>query len=402
MIERTLYLDQIRPFIDKDVIKVLTGMRRSGKSTFLTQIRNQLLLRGISDSNVLMMNFESARFDYLTASYTDFYHEVLRFAANKTGKLYLLFDEIQMVDSWERAIASFRIDLDCDIYITGSNAKLLAGELATLLGGRYVSFEIMPFSFRELKEALPKNKQGEAFASFRTVGGLPFLAQIEFEPLESLVYLSDVFNSIILKDITQRKGFRDTEQLERVLHYFLSEIGTTFSAKNIANVLTEEKRSISRDTIYKYLAAAEEAMLFARVKRYDIKGKDILRGNEKLYVKDVGLREAIFGNNATRIDRVLENIVFNELKQRGYEVTFGKNGTKEVDFVAKKGADIIYLQVCYLLAHQETIDREFGAFEGIDDNFPKYVLSMDTVNFSQKGIRHFNIEEFLVSEAWQS
>ena len=398
MINRTTYIKQIKPFIAKDVVKVLTGMRRSGKSTLLEQIRDELITQGVPLENVLTVNFESLEFDHLTHSHKAFYNEIIRIARERKGKFYLLFDEIQTVVSWEKAINSLRVDLDCDIYITGSNASLLAGELSTLLAGRYVAFEVMPFSFSEVAEALPKMNKSEVFALYRTIGGLPFLAQVEFKRRESLTYLSDVYNSIMLRDIVQRNGFRDADQLARVLTYFLSEIGTTFSVKNIANVFAEERRPVSRESIYNYISAAEEAMLFSRVKRYDIKGKDILKGNEKVYITDVGIREALLGNNATRIDIVLENIVFNELKRRGFDISIGKNGNKEIDFIASKGSDIRYIQVTYLLAHEETIAREFGAFVGITDNYPKTVISMDTVDFSRDGIRHINIEDFLMEE----
>jgi predicted AAA+ superfamily ATPase len=395
LLKRISYLEQVKPFIDKDVVKVLIGMRRSGKSTLLTQIKDLLIEQGVSRESILEMNFESAQYDNITSSYKEFYNEVIRFSKKVEGRVYLFFDEIQAVDSWERAISALRVDVNCDIYLTGSNARLLAGELATLLSGRYVTFEVMPFSLREVNEVLPEERRSQAFSSFRTVGGLPFLAHLGFAPQESLVYLSDVYNSIILKDIAQRKGFRDVDQLERVLSYFVSEIGTSLSVKNIANVFAEDRRPVARETIYNYLAAAEEAMLFSRVKRFDVKGKDIIRGNEKVYLTDIGLREALFRNNARRVDVILENLVFNELKRRGFKVAVGKNGHKEIDFIAIKGADTQYVQVTYLLAQEETVKREFGAFEGIRDNHPKLVLSMDTIDFSQDGIRHMNIEEFL-------
>jgi len=397
MIKRDLYLDNIKPFMSKDLVKVITGMRRSGKSTLLEQIKAELFSQGISKDSIISMNFESIQFDSLLDSHTSFYQEVMRLAGGKEGKLYLFFDEIQMVNSWERAVNSFRVDLDCDIYITGSNASLLAGELASLLAGRFITFEVLPFSFKEMVLAMPALTQDEVFDIYRTIGGLPFLTQVNFSRQESLAYLQDIFNSIVLKDIVQRNSFRDTDQLEKVLAYFISEIGTTISVKNLSNVFAEEKRPVSREGIYNYLNAAEDAMLLSRLKRYDVKGKDILRGQEKVYVTDLGLRESLFHNNEARIDMVLENIVFNELKRRGFEASIGKNGTKEIDFVAKKGSELQYFQVAYLLASEETIEREFSAFAGIDDNYPKTVISMDTVDFSRNGIQHMNIQDFLSS-----
>jgi predicted AAA+ superfamily ATPase len=302
-----------------------------------------------------------------------------------------------MVASWERAVNALRVDLNCDIYLTGSNAKLLSGELATLLAGRYVSILVMPFSFLEVSKALPDLSNKEAFKLFSQLGGMPFLTQLNYQRKESLSYLTDVFSSIVLKDIISRNDFREPEQLERLLRYFLSETGTTFSVSNIANIFAEERRPVSRESIYNYLAAAQDAMLLQRVRRFDVKGKDILRGGEKAYVVDVGLREALLGNNEARIDRVLENIIYLELLRQGFDVFIGKNDRREIDFVARRGADLVYLQVAYLLASEETREREFSAFAGIQDSFPRYVLSLDDIDFSQNGIRHINVIEFLLN-----
>lgn len=400
MIERRGYLDEIRPFIDTDVVKVLTGMRRSGKSTLLGQIQQELLARGVPKGNIVHINFESLEWGRLASSATAFYEGVREMTRGSAGRVYLFFDEVQMVPQWERAVNSFRVDLDCDIYVTGSNSKLLSGELATLLSGRFVSFEVMPFSFREVLEAFPGQDAHRVFDTFAILGGLPFLTQVDYARQSSLSYLGDVFNSIVLKDITQRHGIRNIDQLERVIGYFISEIGTTYSVKNIANVIEDEHRSVSRDTIYSYLKAAEEAMLLTSVKRYDVKGKALLRGDEKVYITDVGLREAVVGGNGRRIDIVLENVVFCEMKRRGYDVFVGRSGVKEIDFVAEKAGLRMYVQVAYVLAEESTVEREFGAFDGIDDNFPKYVVSTDRFDMSRNGVRHMNIVDFLLDETW--
>ncbi len=400
MIRRDRYLSQIEPFVGKDVIKVLTGMRRSGKSTLLEAIREELVSAGVPRSSILSMSFESLRWEKVAASCHAFYEEAASFAGEVDGKAYLFFDEVQQVDQWERAVNSLRIDFDCDIYLTGSNSKLLSGELATLLGGRYVTFEVFPFSLRELAQALPDLGRDALFERYRILGGMPFLSSIDYAPESSASYLRDVFNSIVLKDIVQRHGFRNSDQLERILAYFMSEVGTTYSVDNVVNVLRQEKRTISVDSVYNYLQAAEDAMLLTRVKRYDLKGKAVLRGGEKAYLTDVGLREALLGSNESRVELVMENLVFCELRRRGYAVYVGRLGEREIDFVAEKGGKRAYFQVAYLLASEKTLHREFSAFDGIDDNFPKVVVSMDPIDFSRNGIRHCNIVDLLLSEGW--
>ena len=374
-------------------------MRRSGKSTVLKAVRTRLEQSGIPRQNIVHMDFESLKWEEASSGYRALYAEVMRQVEGVEGKLYLFFDEIQEVPSWERAIDSFRVDLDCDIYLTGSNSKLLSSELASLLTGRYVTIEVMPFSFDETIRAAGASRE-EAFSIYRTLGGLPFLSHISYARESSLSYLRDVYNSIVLRDIVARRGFRNVEQLQQVLRYFISEIGTTYSVNNIVNVLAEAKQKVSRDSVYSYLDAARDAKLLSRVKRYDVKGKAILRGEEKVYLTDVGMREALLGSNEARIDLVLENLVFCELKRRGYDVYVGRNGTKEIDFVAEKGPERVYVQVAYLLANEETVTREFGTYEGLPDNYPKYVVTMDEVDRSMNGIRHMNAIDFLLTKAW--
>lgn len=401
MIERKRYLDKIEPFIDKDIIKVLVGMRRSGKSTLLESIRKMIIAHGIPVENTLVMNFESMKWEDAATSARSFYNTVISFTENMTGRAYLFFDEVQTVTDWEKVINSLRVDIDCDIYITGSNSKMLSGELATLLSGRYVSFEIFPFSLLEVMETLEIDDSQQAYELYRTLGGLPFLSSIKYAQESSISYLRDVFNSIVLKDVIQRHNFRKTDQLERILSYFISEVGTTYSVENIVKTLQEDKRSVSIDSVYNYLQAASDAMLLSRVKRYDVKGKALLRGSEKVYITDIGLREAMFGNNATRLDIILENIVFIELRRRGYEVYVGKVGVKEIDFIAAKNGKKIYLQVAYLLESAPTREREFSAFDGIADNYPKYVVSTDKTDWSCDGIQCWNVIDFLISDTWE-
>lgn len=398
MIPRPLYLDKIRPFIGKDIVKVLTGVRRCGKSTILSFVVDELRSQGVSESNILMMNFESARWADAAASWNALYDAVVARLSTVEGTTFLLLDEVQEVPCWERAINALRVDLNCDIYITGSNARLLSTELSTLLTGRYVTIDVHPLAFRELVNASPDANPREVFDTYRLMGGMPFLASINYDREPCLTYLNDVLSSIVLKDIVRRHGVRNTEQLGHIVRYLISEAGTTLSVKNLAAVLGEEGMRTSRETIYSYLDAACKALLLSRVRRYDLKGKDTLRGEEKVYVVDHGFREALFGSNGMRIDLVLENIVYNDLLRRGFAVFVGRNAAKEVDFVAQRGGAAVYVQVAYLLASEQTVAREFGAFDGIIDNYPKYVVTMDEIDFSRNGIRHMNVRDFLLKE----
>lgn len=401
MIPRPTYLSLIEPLIGKDIVKVLTGMRRSGKSTLLGDIKSLLLTNGVRAENIVAMNFESLRWEEATESPRALYETVLSLTEGVEGRLYLFFDEIQVVREWERAVNSLRVDLDCDIYLTGSNSKLLSGELSTLLAGRYIAIEVFPFSLQELKSAFPEKETRELYGRFRTYGGLPFLSHIDYAPESSLAYLNDVYGSIVLRDIVQRHGFRNSDQLERVLGYFISEIGTTLSVENISHVLREEGRPASVDSIYNYLQAAEDALLLSRVRRFDIKGKALLRGGEKAYLTDIGLREALLGSNGRRPDLVLENLVFVELRRRGFQVHVGRIGKKEIDFVAEREGNLLYIQVAYLLESERTREREFSALEEVKDGYPKMIVSADEEEWSRSGIRCFNIIDFLTSSVWE-
>ncbi len=398
MIPRPSYLEKIRPFVGKDIIKVLTGVRRCGKSTILQMLSESLLEDGVPQGNIVFANMESGAWHEALQSSETFYEMIAGRLREVQGKAYLFLDEVQEVPSWERAINSLRVDFNCDIYLTGSNARMLSTELGTLLTGRYLSIEVQPLSFAEIVNAYPGKSASELFRQYLVMGGMPFLSSIEFSHDEGCLYLGDVLNSIILRDIVQRTSVRKVDQLDRILRYFISETGTTFSAKNLANVLKNEGARTSIDTIYSYLSIAEESLLLSRARRFDLKGKDILRGEEKVYVVDQGFRESLFANNGARPDLVLETIVFNDLRRRGYKVFVGRNGTKEIDFVAEGPRGRMYVQVAYLLASEETVSREFGAFAGIDDNYPRYVVTMDELDFSRNGIRHLNVRDFLLTD----
>lgn len=394
MIQREYYMKQIRPFINTDLIKVLTGIRRSGKSVMLQLIQEELLSQQIRPDQMISLNFEDLA-NLPLCQPMALYQWIADKAAAIKGKIYIFLDEIQEVTNWERVINSLRVAFDVDIYLTGSNAKLLSGELSTYLAGRYVQFVIYPFSYQEFILANQLDDTPQAFQKYLLFGGMPFLMNLHFQEGPSRQYLQDMYNSVILKDIVQRNNLRDVDLLERIIGYALSSIGHVFSASNITKYLKSEHRKVSNDTVLNYLNACTTAYLFYKIPRQDLLGKKLLSINEKYYVVDHGLREAVYGHNARDIDQILENIVCLELLRRGYTVTIGKTGNFEVDFIAAKGNRKCYVQVTYLLASPETIEREFRVYKDIKDNYPKYVVSMDELDFSQDGIQHYNIRKFL-------
>lgn len=401
MISREIYMKRIRPFINTELIKVFTGIRRSGKSVMLELVKNELKKSGVSDKNFLCINFEQfSNSELLDAKIL--HKRIVEFQKSADGKIYLFFDEIQEVDGWEKCINSCRVDFDCDIYITGSNAKLLSGELATYLAGRYVEFVIYPFSFAEFLEMnRQKNSQidkSACFTAFLKTGGMPFLANFFGDDSAKNQYLMDIYNSVVLKDVVKRNNIRDVDTLERIIAYAFSNIGHIFSATSLSKYFKSEKRNISHDTILNYLKFCADAFLIYKISRYDLEGKKVLTVNEKYYCADHGLREAVFGKNTQNIDQILENIVCLELLRRNFKVFVGKKDESEIDFIAERNGVKIYVQVAYLLASEETVSREFSVYDSIKDNFPKYVVSMDEFDFSRNGIIHRNIRDFLLGE----
>ena len=404
MLKRDEYIKQIVPFIDKDVIKVLTGIRRSGKSVMLKLLMEELKNRGINENQFIYINFENLKYRKLK-NYERLYDFILNKVDDKYKSYYIFLDEIQEVEEWERCVNSLRVDEDFkfDIYITGSNAKLLSGELSTYLAGRYIEFVVYPFSFKEFFEIIQEKNQEikvkEAFQKYVKFGGMPFLHNLDYNFEASMQYLQDLYASIILKDITQRNNIRDTDLLERIINYVVMNIGNTFSATSISKFFKSENRKVATETILNYIKACEEAFLVYRVARNDLLGKKILNVNEKYYIADHGIREAIMENNQKDINQVLENIVYFEMLRRGYNVKIGKVDNLEVDFVCKKNDETIYIQVSYLLASEDTKEREFSVLENIKDNYPKYVLSMDEFDMSRNGIKHMNLIEFLIKDS---
>lgn len=399
MINRELYMSKIRPFINQDIVKVLTGIRRSGKSVMLELIQDELRLHSIPDKQYLTVNFESKNNTFVN-SLDDIYAYIKDFSSKISGKIYLFFDEIQELEGWETMINSCMIDFDADIYITGSNAKLLSGELASYLAGRYVEFKIYPFSFKEVLDIIPGRNPAEVFQTYLTRGGMPFLYQFPIDEKSAMQYLNDIYDSIILKDIATRNKIRDIELLKRIIQFFIANIGNTFSAANITKYLKSEMRSVSTETIYNYIDYCKTACFLHMVPREDVIGKKLLQFQEKIYIADHGFREAIYGNNMRDINQTLENIVYMEMLRRGYQVRIGKYNNNEIDFVASLGKGKIYVQVTYLLAAEETVEREFAVLETIPDNYPKYVVSMDEIDRGRSGIKNVNIRDFLLMEQY--
>lgn len=399
MILRKTYLDQIIPLIDKNLIKVLTGVRRSGKTVLLQQIQDYLLQHGRRKNNVVYISFESKANAHLKNS-DALYSYLIDAAKNADGKTYIFLDEIQTVSAWEEVVSSLLVDLDCDIYITGSNSKLLSGELATLIAGRYIQIHVYPFTLSEAKEITRQNgtfvSDDALFLDYLRYGGLPLrfsLEEISVEP-----YLSDTYDAIVVKDIIQRNKLNDSTLLNLLLSFLMDNIANPFSARSIVSALAANGIRTSVDTVLAYIGYIKNAMIMSSVQRYDIKEKKLLTAGEKYYAVDLGLRNVIRASNEIDFNKLYENVVYLELLSRGYDVKVGKTDHYEIDFVAYKGKERIYVQVCYLLASPETVEREFGNLERINDNYPKYVISGDLPDFSRNGIRHFNIVRFLLDK----
>lgn len=407
MIERDLYMRQIIPFIDQPFVKVIAGIRRCGKSVVLQQIQNELLKRGADKEHIIYMNFESFEWIDITDA-KSLYAYMSEKIKGGGGKYYILLDEIQEVEHWEKAVNSFMVDWEVDIYVTGSNSRMLSSELSTYLAGRYVDVHIMTLSFKEYLDfhglsasAMSRTDLREEFKKYLRMGGFPAIhtAHYPYEAIYKIVY--DIYSSVILRDTVQRHGIRNVDLLERIVRFVFDNIGNRLNAKNIADYFKNQQRKVDINTIYNYLNALESAFIIQRVQRYDIKGKELLQTNEKYFVSDLSIIYAVMGYKDRLIAGALENLIYAEMKRRGYNVYIGKQDEKEVDFVALRREEKIYVQVTYLLASQATVDREYAPLLAIADHYPKYVVSMDELwQDNIEGVRHRHIAEFLLEENW--
>ncbi|RPI73795.1 MAG: ATP-binding protein [Desulfobacteraceae bacterium] len=400
MINRNSYINKIELFLDKPVIKVITGMRRVGKSTLLLLIDQQLKFKGIAADNIVCINKESLEYDFIQ-TYGDLYKYVSKKLKGKTGKKYILIDEVQEIESWEKAVSSFMTEGLGDCIITGSNAHLLSSELATLLTGRYVEIPIYPLSFLEFLEftgkATDQTDKEEPFGLYLKYGGLPGIHFLPFNDEAVYPYLNSILNTLLLKDVVKRHNIRDISHLERITAYVMDNIGNITTSKSISDYFKSQKIRITMDTVQNYLSYLSQAFMIHKIKRFDLKGKRFLEFYEKYYMGDIGLRYGFIGYKEKDISSVLENIVLLELLRRGYTVSIGTLDGAEIDFIAEKQSQRLYIQVAYLLADDKIVEREFGNLEKIRDNYPKIVLSLDKKHWGMErnGILRKNIIDFL-------
>lgn len=401
MILRPTYIDAIIPFIDKPQIKIITGIRRSGKSVVLRLLKEELLQRGVQEEQIITINFES--FAFIELIQAQKLYEFVKEKITNPQKYYLLLDEIQEVKDWEKAVNSFIVDFDVDVYLTGSNSHLLSSELATYLAGRYVEIPVFTLSYKEFLDFrhhyFKEENTANSFVQYLRFGGFPVIHTANYPDETAYKVVYDIYSSVILRDTVQRYKIRDIELLERVIKFAFDNIGNTFSGKNVADFFKSQQRKVDVNTVYNYLNALEGAFVLYRVPRYDIKGKEILKTQEKFYVSDVSIIYALMGYRDRMISGILENIVFLELKRRGYNVYIGKLDTTEIDFVAEKRNQKIYVQVAYKLENEQTVSREFGNLLAIKDQYPKYVVTMDEFwKDNIEGIKHLHITDFLLGE----
>lgn len=401
MINRPNYLQQLKPFINTPLIKVITGIRRSGKSTVMKLLHAELISQGVDEQNIIHINFESFAFsEYKTAEKL---YALVKEKIQTTQKYYLLLDEIQEVADWEKAVNAFMVDFNLDLYITGSNSHLLSSELSTYLAGRYIEIPIFTLSYKEFLDFKAGYSQENIenstaiFNEYLLKGGFPMVHTADYPQEVAYQIVQDIYASVILRDTVQRHKIRDVELLERIVKYAFDNIGNTFSGKNVADYFKSQQRKVDLNTVYNYLKALESAFILHRVERFDVKGKEILKTQEKFYLGDVSLLYATMGFRTSLIAGILENLVYLELKRRGYQVYIGKLGTREIDFVAQKQNEKLYIQVAYKLESEQTVEREFSPLQAIADNHPKYVITMD--DFWQEnidGIVHQHIGDFLL------
>ena len=400
MIERPLYVDKIMAYVDTPFVKILTGVRRCGKSTILKMIMERLKTeRNIPEDRIISCRFDSMEYEDMTAKQI---YTLLKDQLSSTGRTYLFLDEVQEIKGWEKVVNSLASDFDVDLYITGSNSRMMSSEIATYLTGRYISFRIFTLSFGEylmFKSKFVNVGEPKAeLANYVRLGGFPATHLQAYSQDEIYTIVRDIYNSTIFSDIVKRNQVRKIDQLERVVKYTFNNVGNTFSAKSIADYLKAERRSLDNETVYSYLEKLEKAYLLHRCSRYDLQGKEILKTQEKFYLADVALRYSVLGYNADSVASSLENIVYLELCRRGYTVNVGKTGDSEIDFVAVRQNEKIYVQVTQEINSEKTEKREYSRLLEIPDNYPKFVLTTDEfAGGNYEGIKTMHIADFLLS-----
>lgn len=401
MINRPLYMDKIMTYVDTPFVKVLTGIRRSGKSTIMKMIMDKLENeRHIPKENIISMRFDSMEYEDMTAKQM---FETIKAGLSAQGRTYLFLDEVQEISGWEKVVNSFLGEYDVDIYVTGSNSRMMSSEIATYLTGRYVSFQVYPLSFEEYlsfrREVTEVKNPHQELADYVRLGGFPATHLRAYSQDEVYTIVRDIYNSTIFSDIVRRNQIRKVDQLERVVKYTFSNVGNTFSAKSISDYLKAEKRSIDNETVYSYLEKLEKAYILHRCSRYDLQGKEILKTQEKFYLADTSLRYSVLGYGTDSVASSLENVVYLELCRRGYKVYIGKTTDGEVYFVASRQGEKLYVQVTQEIHSEKTEKREYERLLEIKDNYPKYVLRTDEfVSGNYEGIKTMHIADFLMSK----
>ncbi len=401
MLSRPLYYEKIRPFINKPFIKVITGIRRCGKSTMMLLIQQLLTEEGVESKQIISINFESMKYYHLRSSLA-LYNYVSELLKTMKSPAYVFFDEIQIVEDWEEAVNSLFLDFQIDMYITGSNSQLLSSELSTLLTGRFIHIEMQVLSFSEMLEfrSSKTDTQENLLWLYIRRGGFPAVhLTSDYDEKATYMIINDIFDSIVLRDVVQRYKIRDVELLRRILNFIADSVGNTISAKRIADYFKSQARKVDINTVYTYLNALVSSFLITRVQRYDIQGRELLKTQEKYYLADSGLQHAVFGYRDRHISGILENIVYNELVRRGYTVYIGKLETREVDFIAEQPHHKLYVQVAFKLESEETVQREFAPLLAIRDSYPKFVVTMDPYfQDTIEGVRHIGLYQFLTDE----
>lgn len=400
MIYRPMYVDRIMKYADAPFVKILTGVRRCGKSTILKMIIKELKKRGIPDERILNYRFDSMEYEDMTAK--EMFTEI-KGKLSSAGKTYIFLDEVQEIKHWEKTVNSLASDYNVDIYVTGSNSRMMSSEIATYLTGRYIAFRIYTLSFSEYidfkKEFSTVTDTKSELAEYIRLGGFPATHLKEYTEDEVYTIVRDIYNSTIFSDIVKRNQIRKVDQLERIVRFAFDNVGKTFSAKSISDYLKSEHRTIDNETVYSYLEKLESAYILHRCSRYDIQGKELLKTQEKFYLADTALRYSVLGYKSTSVAAMLENVVYLELCRRGYSVNIGKTANGEIDFVAEKQGDKIYVQVTKEIKTEETEKREYDRLLEIRDNYPKYLLTTD--NFAggnYEGIKTMHIADFLLSK----